>query len=111
MKLAKLSLVVAAFAVAICLKPSVGWSSRPNSGGMVTGQVTAMPGNGEIEIANQLYHIRANSAAAKALSSIYIGENVNAVLDAPAASTTPGRTAPGSTAPEIVILTVQTPSS
>ncbi len=45
-----------------------------------------MPGNGQIEIAHQMYHVRANSAAAKALSSIYIGENVDAVLDAPAGS-------------------------
>jgi hypothetical protein len=104
MKLAKLSLVVAAFALAICLKPSVSWSSRPVAG-QVTGQVTALPGNGQIEIASQLYHIRPNSPAAKALSSIYIGENVSATLDAPVATTTGG-----STTPEVVILTV-TPSS
>jgi len=107
MKLAKLGLVVSAFALAICLKPSVGWSTRPYSA-LVTGQVTAMPGNGEIEIAHQMYHVRANSAAAKALSSIYIGENVDAVLDgAAAASPSPA----GSTAPEVVILTVHPASS
>ena len=107
MKLAKLSLVVSAFALAICLKPSVGWSTRPFSA-TVTGQVTAMPGNGEIEIAHQLYHVKANSAAAKALSSIYIGENVDALLDAPAAaSPSPA----GSTAPEVVILTAHAASS
>jgi hypothetical protein len=99
MKLAKLSLVVGAFALAICLKPSVGWSSRPYAG-MVTGQVTAMPGNGQIEIAHQLYHIRANSTAAKALSSMYVGENVDAVLDGPV----------GGATPEVVVLTVHTAS-
>jgi len=99
MKLAKLSLVVGAFALAICLKPSVGWSNRPYSA-MVSGQVTAMPGNGQIEIANQLYHVKANSAAAKALGSIYVGENVDAVLDGP-----------GSTTPEVVILTVHAATS
>jgi hypothetical protein len=104
MKLAKLTLVVSAFALAICLKPSVGWSSRPYSA-QVTGQVTAMPGNGEIEIAHQMYHVKANSAAAKALSSIYVGQNVSAVLDSPTGGTTGG-----STTPEVVILTV-TPSS
>jgi hypothetical protein len=104
MKLAKLSLVVGAFALAICLKPSVGWSTRPYSA-MVTGQVTALPGNGAIEIAHQLFHIRANSAAAKALSSIYIGENVDAVLDSPVGGT--GTT----TTPEVVILTVHAASS
>jgi hypothetical protein len=103
MKLAKLSLVVAAFALAICLKPSVGWSSRPYSA-TVTGQITALPGNGQVEISNQLYRVRPNSAAAKALSSMYIGENVSAILDAPAGSG-------GSTAPEVVILTVRPASS
>jgi hypothetical protein len=103
MKLAKLSLVVSAFALAICLKPGVSWSARPYSA-TVTGVVTATPGNGEIEIAHQLYHVRANTAAAKALSSIYIGENVDAVLDAPAGATA------GSASPEVVILTVHTGS-
>jgi hypothetical protein len=97
MKLARLSLVVGAFALAICLKPSIGWSTRPYSA-MVTGQVTAMPGNGQIEIAHLLYHIKANSAAAKALSSLYIGENVDAILDSPVGGT--------GTTPEVVILTV-----
>ena len=102
MKLAKLSLVVVAFALAISLTPSVGWSSRPYSA-MVTGQITAMPGNGEIEIAHQMFHIRANSAAAKILSSLYVGENVDAVLDSPVGGS-------GAT-PEVVILTVHTASS
>lgn len=99
MKVAKLSLVVGAFALAICLKPNVGWSSRPYSA-MVTGQITALPGSGQIEIAHQMYHVKANSAAAKALSSMYIGENVDAVLDSPV-----GGTSPGSTGPEVVVLT------
>jgi hypothetical protein len=105
MKPAKLSLVVGAFALAICLIPSIGWSSRPYSA-TVTGLVTAMPGSGQIEIAHQLYHVRPNSAAAKALSSIYIGENVDAILDAPA-GTVGGTT----TTPEVVILTPHTASS
>jgi len=96
MKLAKLSLVVVgAFAVAICLNPTVGWSTRAYAG-MVTGQVTATPGNGEIEIAHHLYHVQTGSAAANALSSIYVGQDVDAVLDGP----------PGSTNPEIVTLTI-----
>jgi hypothetical protein len=105
MKLAKLSLVVAAFAVAICVNPSISWGARPYSA-TVTGQVTALPGNGQIEIGNQVYHVRPNSAAAKALSSMYIGENVDAVLDAPA-----GSSSAGSTTPEVVILTAHTASS
>ena len=96
MKLANSSLVmVGAFALAICLKPTVGWSTRAYAA-MVSGQVTAMPGNGAIEIAHHLYHVQTGSSAATALNSIYVGENVDAVLDGP----------PGSTNPEIVTLTI-----
>ena len=95
MKLAKLSLVVGAFALAVCLKPTVGWSTRAYAA-MVTGQVTATPGNGAIEIAHHLYHVMVGSSAAKALGNMYVGENVDAVLDGP----------PGSTNPEIVTLTI-----
>jgi hypothetical protein len=108
MKRAKISLVVA-FAL-ICLQPSVSWSSRPFAA-LVTGQVTALPGNGQIEIAHQLYHVKANSAAAKALTSIYIGENVDAVLDTPTVGAPSGKAPAGSTGPEIVILNPHTASS
>jgi hypothetical protein len=99
MKLANLSLVVGAFALALCLTPSVGWCIRAYSS-MVTGQVTATPGNGQIEIAHHLYHVKPNSAADKALSTIYTGENVDAVLDG----------APGATTTEIVTLTIHAAS-
>jgi hypothetical protein len=95
MKLAKLGLVVSAFALAISLAPNVGWSTRAYASG-ITGEVTATPQNGEIEIAHHLYHVKADSAAAKALSSIYVGQNVDAVLDGSADGTTT----------EVVILTV-----
>ncbi|MHB8475649.1 MAG: hypothetical protein ACYDBZ_05115 [Steroidobacteraceae bacterium] len=86
MKLAKLGLVVGAFALAICLKPNVGWSTRAYAA-MISGEVTATPQSGEIEIAHHLYHVKADSPAAKALSSIYAGQTVDAVLDGPAHST------------------------
>jgi hypothetical protein len=95
MKLAKLSVVVGVFALAIGLTPNVGWCTRAYAA-MVTGQVTATPGNGAIEIAHHLYHVMAGSTAAKALGNFYVGENVDAVLDGP----------PGSTNPEIVTLTI-----
>jgi len=95
MKLAKLSLVVGAFALAICLNPTVSWSTRAYAS-MVSGQVTATPGNGEVEIAHHLYHVQAGSAAAKALNSIYVGQNVDAFLDGPA----------GGANLEIVMLTI-----
>ena len=63
MKLGKLGLVAGAFALAICLKPNVGWSTRAYAA-VITGEVTAAPQSSEIEIAHHLYHVRANSAAA-----------------------------------------------
>ena len=95
MKLGKLGLVAGAFALAICLKPNVGWSTRAYAA-MITGEVTAAPQSSEIEIAHHLYHVRANSAAAKALSSFSVGQTVDAVLDGP----------PGGAANEIVSLTI-----
>jgi hypothetical protein len=85
MKLGKLGLVVTAFAVVFSLRPNVGWSTRAY-GATITGEVTAAPLNGEIEIAHHLYHVKANSAADKALSSFYAGQTVDAVLDGPAGS-------------------------
>ena len=108
MKVTKLSLVASAFAI-VCLQPSTSWSSRPMAA-RVTGQITAMPGNGEIEIAHQLYHVRANSAAAKTLSSFYVGENVDAVLDTPTATPAAGKTPNTTAVPEIVILIEHTAS-
>jgi hypothetical protein len=99
MKLGKLGLVAGAFVLAICLKPNVGWSTRAYAA-VITGEVTAAPQSSEIEIAHHLYHVRANSAAAKALSSFYVGQTVDAVLDGP----------PGGTANEIVSLTIHAAS-
>ena len=95
MKLGNLSLVAGALTLAICLKPNVGWSTRAYAA-VITGEVTAAPFSGEIEIAHHLYHVRAGSAAAKALSNFYAGQTVDAILDG----------VPGTTTTEIVSLTV-----
>jgi hypothetical protein len=94
MKLGKLGLVVGTFALAICLEPNVGWSTRAY-GASVSGEVTAAPLSTEIEIAHHVYHIKANSPAAKAVTSIYAGQTVDAILDGPA----------NSKASEVIILT------
>lgn len=86
MKLAKLGLVVAAFALLLCLRPNVGWSTRAYD--LISGEVTAAPVSGEIEVAHHLYHIKANSAADKALSSFRVGQTVDLVLDGQAGSKT-----------------------
>ena len=83
MKLGKLTLLVCAFALAICFKPNVGWSTRVY-GPVITGEVTAAPQRGAIEIAHHLYHVKPHSAADKALSGFYAGQNVDVVLDGPA---------------------------
>jgi hypothetical protein len=85
MKRGKIGLAATAIAVVFCLQPSVGWSSRA-FGAMITGEVTAAPLNGEIEIAHHLYHVKAKSAADKALTSFYAGQTVDVVLDGPAES-------------------------
>ena len=95
MKLGRLGLVTGAFALAICLKPNVGWSTRAYAA-VITGEVTAAPLSSEIEIAHHVYHVKAGSAAAKALSSFYVGQTVDAILDG----------VPGTTTTEIVSLTV-----
>jgi hypothetical protein len=85
MKSGKIGLAAAALALVFCLRPDVGWSSRA-FGAMISGEVTSAPLNGQIEIAHHLYRVKPNSAADKALSSFYAGQNVDAVLDGPAGS-------------------------
>jgi hypothetical protein len=87
MKPGKIGLAAAALAVVFALSPSIGWSSRA-FGAMITGEVTSAPLNGQIEIAHHLYHVKAKSAADKALTSFYAGQNVDVVLDGPANSST-----------------------
>ena len=82
MKPGTLILALGAFTLAACLRPGAGWSTRAYAS-VVTGAVTAAPQGGEIEIAHRVYHVKANSAAAKALSSFSIGQSVDAVLDGP----------------------------
>lgn len=81
-KLAKLKSMIGAFALGLCLQPTVGWSSRAVTA-PITGTLTAAPANGSIEVDRRTYHVKANSAAAKALSSFYVGETVDIVLDGP----------------------------
>jgi hypothetical protein len=82
MKLGKLGLTVGAVALGLCLQPSVGWSTRAY-GPMLTGEVTAAPASGTIEISHRAYHVKPNSAADKALRNFYVGETVDVVFDGP----------------------------
>lgn len=85
MKPGKFVVMISAVALAFALVPNVGWSTRAY-GPMITGEVTAAPSNGTIEIAHHLYHIKANSAADKVLNSIHAGQNVDIILDGPQSS-------------------------
>jgi hypothetical protein len=82
MKSVKLSLAVTAIAFGLCLQPTVSWSSRAYAPA-VTGTVTASPSSGTIEVDHHSYHVKVNSAAAKAMVSIYVGEMVDMVMDGP----------------------------
>jgi hypothetical protein len=82
MKLGKLTLAVAAIALGVSLQPTLGWSSRAYSQ-VVTGTVTASPSSGTIEVDHHTYQVRPNSAASKAMVSIYVGETVDMVMDGP----------------------------
>ena len=80
MKLSKLTLTICAVALGLCLQPSVGWSTRAYAPA-ITGTVTAAPSSGTIEVDHRSYPVKAGSAAAKALSSLYVGEVVDIVVD------------------------------
>jgi hypothetical protein len=82
MKLGKFSIAAGAVALGLCLQPNVGWSTRAY-GPMITGEVTAAPTSGTIEISHRAYKIKANSAADKALHNVFVGETVDVVFDGP----------------------------
>lgn len=82
MKSVKLSLAGTAIALGLFLQPTVGWTTRAYSP-MVTGTVTAAPSSSAIEIDHHTYQVKPNSAAAKAMISIYVGEVVDMVMDGP----------------------------
>jgi len=82
MKLGNLKMAVGVATLGLCLQPNVGWSTRAYAPA-ITGTVTASPANGTIEVDHVVYHVQANSGAAKALSSFYVGEIVDMIVDGP----------------------------
>jgi hypothetical protein len=99
MKLNKLKIALASGTLALCMLPSVGWSSRPYAA-PIAGQITALPGGHEIEVADHTYHIKQDSAAEKTMSHLSVGQQVHLLLDG----------APGSTKAEVVAITVDSES-
>jgi hypothetical protein len=77
--MSKLKLALASGALALCMLPNIGWSTRPLTV-PVAGQITALPGGHEIEVAGHMYHIKPSSAAEKAVSNLSVGQQVHLVL-------------------------------
>jgi hypothetical protein len=82
-RLNKLKIALASGTLALCMLPNVGWSTRMLPAPVV-GQITALPGGHEIEVANHTYHVKQGSAAEKAMVNLSIGQQVHLFLDGPA---------------------------
>jgi hypothetical protein len=79
-RLNKLKIALASGTLALCMLPNVGWSTHPSTA-PVAGQITALPGGHEIEVANHTYHVKPGSAAEKAMVNLSIGQQVHLLLD------------------------------
>lgn len=95
----KLKIVLASGTLALCMLPNVGWSTHPVAA-PIAGQITALPGGREIEVANHIYHIKQGSAAEKAMVNLSLGQPVHLLLD-PGADPTKA---------EVVVITVDSQS-
>jgi hypothetical protein len=76
MKHGKLWLAMAASVIGLALQPPTG-----AVGAKVTGQVTATPSGVQIEVDHHVYHIKANTPAAKAYRNFYNGDTVDLMLE------------------------------
>jgi hypothetical protein len=97
--MSKLKIALASGTLALCMLPNVGWSTRMVTGPVI-GEITALPGGHEIEVANHMYHIRQGSAAEKAVVNLSIGQQVHLLLDG----------APDGTKTEVIAITVDSES-
>jgi hypothetical protein len=75
-----LKIALASATLALCMLPNVGWSTRPLAA-PVAGQVTALPGGHEIEVANHTYRIKPGSAAEKSMVHLSVGQPVHLLID------------------------------
>jgi hypothetical protein len=82
MKHLKQSCLMAAFALALALGPTAGWTSRVFTD-VVTGEITATPLSGKIEVDHRSYPVKAGTPADQALHGFSEGQRVDLLLDAP----------------------------
>jgi hypothetical protein len=87
MKLAKIGFAAAALAMVLCSRPELSWASRIYAA-VVTGEITATPYGGKIEVDHHSYAIKAGSSAEQASHNVFVGDVVDLVLDAPASQST-----------------------
>ncbi len=87
MKLAKIGFAIAALALLLCSRPEVSWASRILTPA-ITGEVTAVPYGGKIEVDHHSYDIKAGSAADQASHNVSVGDVVDLILDTPAPTST-----------------------
>ena len=80
--------MVVALLTSLGLQPSLAWATRA-VGATITGQLTATPSAGQIEVAHHVYHIKANSPAARTFRNFYNGQTVDVLLDRPASPAEP----------------------
>jgi hypothetical protein len=78
-QLNQLKIALASGTLALCMLPNISWSTRPVTAPVV-GEITALPGGHEIEVANHMYHIKQGSAAEKAMVKLSIGQQVHLML-------------------------------
>jgi hypothetical protein len=87
MKLAKIGLAAAALALVLSSRSELAWASRLLTPA-VTGEITAVPYGGKIEVDHHVYQIKAGSPADQASHNVSVGDVVDLVLDAPATEKT-----------------------
>jgi hypothetical protein len=79
--------LIAAFAAALALGPTAGWSTHVFTD-RVSGEITATPISETIEVDHHVYRIKAGSLAARDLHGFSEGQKVELVLDGSPATKT-----------------------
>ncbi len=73
--------LMAAFTAMFALGPTAGWSSRMLD--VVSGEITAVPLSGSIEVDHHRFRVKAGSSADRELHGFSEGQKVDLVLDGP----------------------------